>query len=86
MIDYYKQEWIKYQNDKSKNLNFDKIFLNVHFSITIAYKDFNFFVLKLHIHSEGTLSQIFNLGLSFYFMSKNGKHFLNFVRIFFEIA
>ena len=86
MIYYYKQEWIKYQNDKSKNLNFDKIFLNVHFSITIAYKDFKICVLSLHIHSEGTVSQIFDLGLSFYFMSKNGKHFLNFVRIIFEIA
>ena len=83
MIYYYIQEWIKYQNDKSKNLNFDKIFLNVHFSITIAYK---FCVLSLHIHSEGTVSQIFNLGLSFYLMSKNGKHFLNFVRIIFEIV
>ena len=86
MIYYYKQEWIKYQNDKSKNLNFDKIFLNVHFSITIAYKDFKFCVLSLHIHPEGTVSQIFNLGLSFYFMSKNGKPFINFVRIIFEIA
>ena len=86
MIYYYKLEWIKYQNDKSKNLNFDKIFLNVHFSITIAYKDFKFCVLSLHIHPEGKVSQIFNLGLSFYFMSKNGKHFLNFVRIIFEIA
>ena len=86
MKHYYKQEWIKYQNDKSKNQNFDKIFLNVHFSITIAYKDFKFCVLSLHIHSEGTVSQIFNLGLSFYFMSKNGEHFLNFVRIIFEIA
>ena len=86
MIYYYIQEWIKYQNDKSKNLNFDKIFLNVHFSITIAYKDFKFCVLSLHIHSEGTVSQIFNLGLSFYFMSKNGKHFLKFVSIIFEIA
>ena len=60
MIDYYTQEWIKYQNDKSKNLNFDKIFLNVHFSITIAYKDFKLCLLCLHIHSEGTVSQIFN--------------------------
>ena len=41
MIYYYIQEWIKYQNDKSKKLNFDKIFVNVHFSITIAYKDSN---------------------------------------------
>ena len=43
-------------------------------------------MLSLHIHLEGTMSQIFNLGLSFYFMSKNGKHFLNFVRIIFEIV
>ena len=86
MTYYYRQEWIKYQNDESKNLNFDKIFLNVHFSITVAYKDFKFCVLSLHIHLEGTVSHIFNLGLSFYFMSKNGKHFLKFVSIIFEIA
>ena len=67
---------MKCQNDKSKNVIFDKIFLNVHFPITIAYTDFKFCLLSLHIHSEGTVSQIFNLGLSFYFMSKNGKHFL----------
>ena len=58
MIYYYKQTWNKYQNDKTKNLNFDKIFLNVHFSITIAYKDLKFCVLSLHIHLEGTVSQI----------------------------
>ena len=69
---------MKYQNDKSKNLIFDKIFLNVHFSIPIAYTDFKFCLVSLHINSEGTVSQIFNLGLSFYFMSKNGKHFLKF--------
>ena len=86
MIYYYIQEWIKYQNDKSNKLNFDKIFLNVHFSITIAYKDFKFGVRSLHIHSEGTVSQIFNLGLSFNSMSKNGKLFLKFVSIIFEIA
>ena len=61
-------------NYKSNYLIFDKIFLNVHFSITIAYKDFKFCLLSLHVHSEGTVSQIFNLGLSIYFMSKNGKH------------
>ena len=76
---------MKYQNNKSKNIIFDKIFLNVHFSKTI-YKDFKFCLLSLHIHSEGTVSQIFNLGLSFYFMPKNGKHFLNFLSIIFEIA
>ena len=55
-------------NDKSKNLIFDKIFLNVHFSITIAYKDFKFCLLSPHIHSEGTVSLFLNSGLSFYFM------------------
>ena len=86
MIYYNTQEWMKYQNDNSKNLNFDKIFLNVHFSITIAYKYFKFCLVSLHIHAEGTVSQIFNLGLGFYFMSKNGKHFLKLVSIIFENA
>ena len=81
MIYYNTQEWMKYQNDNSKNLNFD-----VHFSITIAYKYFKFCLVSLHIHAEGIVSQIFNLGLGFYFMSKNGKHFLKLVSIIFEIA
>ena len=77
---------MKYENNKSKNLIFDKIFLNVHFSITIAYKDFKYCLLSLHMHSKGNMSQFFNLGLSFYFMSKNGKHFLKCLSILFEIA
>ena len=32
------------------------------------------------------MSQIFDLGLGFYLMSKNGKHFLEFVSIIFEVA
>ena len=78
MIYYYMEELMRYQNDKYKNLIFDKIFLNFHFSITIPCEDFKFCLLSPHIHSEGTVSQIFDLGLSFYFMSKNGKHFLKF--------
>ena len=66
---------MRYQNNKSKNLFFDKIFLNVHFSITIAYKDFKFCLVSPHIYLEGTVSQIFNLGLSLYIMSKNGETF-----------
>ena len=62
------QESTKYHNDKLKNRIFDKIFLNVHFSITIANKDFKLCVLSPHTHSEGTVSQLFDLGLSFYFM------------------
>ena len=86
VIYYYIQEWMKYQKYKSKNLFFYKIFLNFHFSVTIAYEDLKCCLHSLHTHSEGTVSQIFYLGLSFYFMSKNGKHFLKFVSIIFEIA
>ena len=77
---------MKHQNNKSKNLNFDKIFLNVHFSITIAHKYFKFCLHSPHIHSEGTMSQIFNLGFSFYFMSKNGNHFLKNLSIIFDVS
>ena len=70
------QELMKYHNNKLKNLIFDKIFLNVHFSITIAYTNFKFCLLSPHTHSERTVAQIFYLDLSFYFMSKNGKYFL----------
>ena len=69
---------MNYHNNKLKNCIFDKIFLNVHFSITIAYKDFKFCLLSPHTYFEGTVSQILDLGLSFYFMSKNGKHVLKF--------
>ena len=72
------QESMTYMNNNSKNLIFDNLFFNVHFSITIAYKYLTFCLLSPHIHSEGTVSQMFNLGLSFYFMSKNGTHFLKF--------
>ena len=47
---------MKYHNDKLKDRVFDKIFLNVHFSITIAYKDFKFCLLNPHTHSEGLTS------------------------------
>ena len=77
---------MKYQNNKSKHFVFDKIFLNVHFSITIPYNDFKLCLLSPHTHSEGTVSQNFHLGHSFYFMSKNGKHFLKFLSIIFEVA
>ena len=62
-----------YYNKKSKNIFFDSYFFNVIFSITITYKDFKFCVLSLHTHSEGTVSQIFDIGFSFYFMSKKGN-------------
>ena len=51
-----------------KNCNFQYIFINLIFSVIHGAK-----ITKLGTHvvedySEGTLSQIFDLGLSFYFM------------------
>ena len=77
---------MKYQNNGSENLIFDNNFLNVHFSITMAHRDFKFCLYSLHIHSEGTVSQISNIGLGCYFMSKNGKRLLKFVSIIFEVT
>ena len=34
-------------------------------------------MLSLHTYLEGTVSQIFYLGPSFYFMTKIGKHLIN---------
>ena len=39
-----------------------------------------------NIHLEGTVSQNFNLGPGFYFMSKNGKIFTIFCKIIFYIS
>ena len=68
---------MKYHNNNLRNRIFDKIFLNVHISITIVVsKKIKFCFLSPH--AEGTVSQIFYLGLSFYFMSKNRKQFSKF--------
>ena len=64
------------QNNKFKNLIFDKYVLNINFSLTIAHRDFKSCLRSLHTHLEGTASQIFDIGLGCYFMSKNGKHFV----------
>ena len=77
---------MEYHNINLRNQFFDNLFLNVQFSITMAYRDFKFRLHTLNIYSEGRVSQIFNLGLSFIFMSKNGKHFPKFVSIIFEVT
>ena len=71
------------QNNKFKNLIFHNYFLYVNFSLPIAHRDFKSCLRSLHTHLEGTVSQIFDIGLGFYFMSKNGKHFVKFVNIIF---
>ena len=71
------------QSDKSKQLIFDNYFLNLNFSITVAYTKFKFRLLILHTYLEGTVSQIFVLGLSFYFMHNIGKLLAKFLYIIF---
>ena len=53
---------------KGKNQFFLIIFLNMDISITILDNAMTFCMALLHIHSQGSVSQILYLGLSFYFM------------------
>ena len=53
---------------KNKNLIFHVIFLNKDISVTKLDITMKFSMTALHIHSEGSVSQIFYLGPSFYFM------------------
>ena len=53
--------------------------LNLNISKTMAYTEFKLGVLILHTHPEGMVSQIFHLGLGFYFMPKIGKLFAKFL-------
>ena len=57
----------------SKTVIFLLLFLTVHISINFVLDGLKFSVHVPDIHVEGTVSQIFVLGLSFYFMSKNGQ-------------
>ena len=49
----------------------------------MAYVEFKFGVLIPQIHAEGTVSQIFHLGLSLDLMPKIGKLFVKFLKIIF---
>ena len=53
---------------KSKNLSFHVISLNKDISVTTSDIALKFSMTAPHIHSEGSVSQIFHLGPSFYFM------------------
>ena len=53
---------------KNRNLIFHVIFLNKDISVTTLDITMTFSMAALHIHFEGSLSQIFYLGPSFYFM------------------
>ena len=54
--------------EKGKILIFRVIFLNKDISIIVADIILKFCMWVLHILPEGSVSQIFYLGLSFYFM------------------
>ena len=55
-----------------RNCNFSYIFLNWNISVIIGAKLIKLCTLVVNAHWEGTVSQIFYLGLSLYFM-KSGK-------------
>ena len=53
---------------KNKNLIFHAIFLNKDISVTTLDITMKFSMTALHIRSEGSVSQIYYLGPSFYLM------------------
>ena len=59
---------IEIGGSKSENMLFHDIFLNKDISITIQDTAMKCWMNNLHIHLEGSVSQIFDLGPSFYFM------------------
>ena len=64
--------------------NFGIYFLIVHISPNFALRNVQFCVAVDDIHLEGTVSQNFDLCLSFCFMSKNGQLFNYFSNIFLQ--
>ena len=73
-------------HDKSKKLFFYNNFSNLNISITMALTVFKFCFLILHTHSEGTVSQIFHLGLSSHFIPKIGKLIVKILNFIFKIT
>ena len=61
-----------------KNLFFHFYFLAKDFSLNTVAMHLKFYTHVDNILMEGTVSQIFYLGLSFDFMTKNGKLFVIF--------
>ena len=54
------------------NLFFHFYFLNMDISLNIYTLVIQFYTCVLNIPLEGSVSQIFDLGPGFYFMTKNG--------------
>ena len=62
---------------RKHDLSLFTFFFNQDFLFTIRFPTFLICNLIDNSYLEGTLSQISDLGPSFYFMSKNGKRFFN---------
>ena len=75
---------MRYQDENSKLKKNHNYFLDGNFSITIACTQSKFDVFILATYMGGTVSQIYYLGLSFYFMPKIGKHLKKVMVIIFE--
>ena len=58
------------------------LFLNSDFSVTIYVIEMILSVCAHKVPLEGSVSQNLNIGPSYYFMSKNGKLFVNFFQIY----
>ena len=52
-------------------------FFNMDISLTIYIINLKICVCDLKVLPEGSMSQNFDLGPRFYFMTKNDKHFVN---------
>ena len=60
------------RNSLILNQFYDFYFLNMDISLGIYFPGMTFCIVGHKVLLEGTVSQIFDLGLSFYFMLKNG--------------
>ena len=70
----------------SENINLKPflslLFFNMVISVTVQDFNMKFSMHVLEVLLEGRVSEIFDLGLSFYFMSKNGLLFVFFLTYF----
>ena len=73
------------QRGKGKNLIFHYILLNKDISITDEDIDMKFCMVLLHTYSEGRVSQMFYLGLSFFlcYLQNNVSKILKKLPVFF---
>ena len=75
--------WFIFQKILIKNLFFHFYFLNPDFKLTIISTTLQLCSLLDNVYLEGTVSQIFYIGPSFYFLAKKGKHFAIFCNLIF---